>query len=140
MTSAWQSLKGHQEQRALFARSLARGRLSHAYVLTGPDGIGKRKFARLLAQSMFCREHAEGEIEACGECRACRGFVAGNWPDFMEIGLPAGKTEIPISLILGDADKRGREGLCYDHIYNYKILFYYQMFSLLLNLLNQISF
>lgn len=114
MTSAWQSLKGHQEQRALFARSLQRGRLSHAYVLTGPDGIGKGKFARLLAQSMFCREHVENEIDACGECRACRGFAAGNWPDFMEIGLPAGKTEIPISLILGESDKRGREGLCFE--------------------------
>ncbi len=54
------------------------------------------------------------QIEACGECRACRGFAAGNWPDFMEIGLPAGKTEIPISLILGESDKRGREGLCFE--------------------------
>lgn len=98
----------------MFARSLKLGRLSHAYVLTGPDGIGKRKFARLLAQSMFCREHAPDEIEACGECRGCRGFTAGTWPDFMEIGLPAGKTEIPISLILGESDKRGREGLCFE--------------------------
>lgn len=114
MTSAWHSLKGHQEQRALFARSLERGRLSHAYVLTGPDGIGKSRFARLLAQSIFCREHAPDQIDACGECRACRAFVAGNWPDFTEIGLPTGKTEIPIALILGDSDKRGREGLCFE--------------------------
>lgn len=114
MPSAWESLKGHQEQRDLFARSLQRGRLSHAYVLTGPDGVGKRRFARLLAQSMFCREHNAGTIDACGECRACRAFTAGNWPDFLEIGLPSGKTEIPIALILGDADKRGREGLCFE--------------------------
>ena len=39
MTSVWQSLKGHQEQRSLFERSLNHGRLSHAYVLTGPDGL-----------------------------------------------------------------------------------------------------
>ena len=32
----------------------------------------------------------------------------------MEIGLPVGKTEIPISLILGESDKRGREGLCFE--------------------------
>ena len=88
--------------------------MSHAYVLTGPDGVGKRKFARLLAQSMFCREHAEGKIDACGECRACRGFMAGNWPDFMEIGVPSGKTEIPIASILGEPDRRGREGLCFE--------------------------
>ena len=114
MTSAWQSLKGHQEQRALFERSLQRGRLSHAYVLTGPEGIGKRKFARLLAQSMFCRERQPDQIEACGECRACRSFNAGTWPDFIEIGLPSGKTEIPIALIIGEPEKRGREGLCFE--------------------------
>lgn len=114
MTSAWQSLKGHQEQRSLFEKSLQHGRLSHAYVLTGPDGIGKRKFARLLAQSVFCRESPPDQIDACGECRACRSFLAGTWPDFIEIGVPTGKTEIPIALILGEPDKRGREGLCFE--------------------------
>ncbi len=114
MTSAWQTLKGHHEQRALFERSLQRGRLSHAYVLTGPEGIGKRRFARLLAQSIFCRDRQSDQIEACGECRACRSFIAGTWPDFIEIGLPSGKTEIPIALILGEPDKRGREGLCFE--------------------------
>ncbi len=114
MPSAWDILKGHQEQRALFARSLARGRLSHAYVLTGVDGIGKRKFARLLAQSMFCRQRQPDEVDACGECRACRSFLAGTWPDFMDVGLPAGKTEIPVALISGDNDKKGREGLCFE--------------------------
>ena len=114
MTSAWQSLKGHQEQRALFARSLERGRLSHAYVLTGPDGIGKRRFARLLAQSMFCREHADSEIDACGECRACRGFVAGKLAGLIWRSVcQSARTEIPISLILGESDKRGREGLVF---------------------------
>lgn len=114
MASAWLALRGHQEQRALFQRSLSRGRLSHAYVLSGTDGIGKRKFARLLAQSLFCREHAPEEIDACGECRACRSFLAGTWPDFLEIGLPPGKTEIPTALIVGDHEKRGREGLCFE--------------------------
>lgn len=114
VTSAWDALKGHQEQRALFERSVQRGRLSHAYVLAGSDGIGKRKFARLLAQSMFCRERKPDEIDACGECRACRSFIAGTWPDYIEIGLPAGKSVIPIELIAGDSDKRGREGLCFE--------------------------
>ena len=114
VTSAWDALRGHQEQRALFERSVQRGRLSHAYVLAGSDGIGKRKFARLLAQSMFCRERKPDEIDACGECRACRSFIAGTWPDYIEIGLPAGKSVIPIELIAGDSDKRGREGLCFE--------------------------
>ena len=114
MNSAWTSIKGHQEQRALFERSVQRGRLSHAYVLAGPEGIGKAKFARLLAQSMFCRERQPDKIEACGECRACRSFVAGTWPDFIQIGLPAGKTQIPVELISGSDEEKGREGLCFE--------------------------
>ena len=114
MASVWTRLRGHQEQRALFERSLRNGRLSHAYVLAGPAGIGKRLFARLLAQSLFCTAATPGRLDACGECRNCRSFDSGNWPDYFEIGLPEGKTEIPLDLILGSSEKRGREGLCYE--------------------------
>ncbi|MEQ9408350.1 MAG: DNA polymerase III subunit delta' [Fuerstiella sp.] len=114
MITSWEQLKGHQEQRELFRRSLQRGRLSHAYVLAGPEGTGKHAFARLLAQSVFCRQHDLTELQVCGECRACRAFQVNAWPDYIEIGVPAGKREIPISLIAGEKEKRGREGLCYE--------------------------
>ena len=114
MISSWEQLKGHEEQRELFRRSLQRGRLSHAYVLAGPEGIGKRLFARLLAQSVFCRKHDLTELQVCGACRACRSFTAGTWPDYIEIGVPEGKQAIPVALIAGDEGKRGREGLCYE--------------------------
>lgn len=114
MITTWRNLKGHDEQRDLFRRSLQRGRLSHAYVLAGPEGIGKRQFARLLAQSVFCRNHELEELEVCGECRACRSFQANTWPDYIEVGVPADKNVIPISAIAGEDSKRGREGLCYE--------------------------
>jgi DNA polymerase-3 subunit delta' len=63
---------------------------------------------------MFCRERQPDTIDACGECRACRGFQAGTWPDYIELGVPAGKTTIPIELIAGADDRRGREGLCFE--------------------------
>lgn len=114
MIDSWDKLKGHEEQRALFQRSMNLGRLSHAYVLVGPEGIGKRLFARLLAQSVFCRRHELSELQVCGECRACRAFAASAWPDYIEIGVPEGKNTIPISAIAGEDGKRGREGLCYE--------------------------
>lgn len=114
MLSSWEQLKGHEEQRELFRRSMQRGRLSHAYVLAGPEGIGKRQFARLLAQSVFCRNHELADLQVCGDCRACRGFAVNSWPDYIEIGVPEGKSAIPISLIVGEDNKRGREGLCYE--------------------------
>lgn len=114
MLQLWEQLQGHAEQRELFRRSLQRDRLSHAYVLSGPAGIGKRQFARLLAKSLFCRERTPEQLDACGTCRACRGFEAGTWPDFIEITRPEGKSQIPIDLLIGSAEKRGREGLCYE--------------------------
>ncbi|MDG1895011.1 MAG: DNA polymerase III subunit [Fuerstiella sp.] len=114
MTTSWDQLKGHDEQRELFRRSLQRGRLSHAYVLAGPEGIGKRQFARLMAQSVFCRNHELSELLVCGDCRACRAFAANTWPDYIEVGVPAGKNAIPIAAIAGEDGKRGREGLCYE--------------------------
>lgn len=114
MINHWDQLKGHREQRSLFQRSIQHGRLSHAYMLVGPAGIGKMQFARLLAMSVFCRAHELHELQVCGECRACRGFLANSWPDYSEIGLPDGKQIIPISAIVGDDDNRGRSGLCYE--------------------------
>lgn len=114
MIDTWDKLKGHDEQRELFRRSIGMGRLSHAYVLAGPAGIGKRLFAQLLARSVFCRNHDLTELTACGDCRACRAFSAGSWPDYIEVGVPAGKTAIPIAAIAGEDGKRGREGLCYE--------------------------
>jgi len=112
--NTWEQLKGHDEQRELFRRSLQRGRMSHAYVLAGPEGIGKRLFARLLAQSVFCRKHELEELNVCGDCRACRGFQVNSWPDYIEVNVPTGKNVIPISAIVGEDSKRGREGLCYE--------------------------
>ena len=114
MLTRWEQLKGHEEQRELFGRTLARGRLSHAYVFAGPPGTGKQEFARLLAMSVFCRNHSLEELRVCGECRACRGFAANSWPDFHEVGLLSGKREILIGQMAGEGDKRGREGLCYE--------------------------
>lgn len=114
MLTHWKQLRGHDEQRRLFRRSMQRGRLSHAYILSGSEGIGKRQFARLTAKSLFCRKHEFAELDACGDCRACRAFDVASWPDYIEIGVPEGRNEIPISLLVGAPERRGREGLCYE--------------------------
>lgn len=114
MLSTWTQLLGHDEQRRLFERSLAQGRLSHSYVLAGPSGIGKRQFARLLAKSMFCRAHADGVLDVCGECRACRGFDALSWPDYHEVCAAEGRKDIGIGQMVGEREQRGKSGLCYD--------------------------
>src|SRR3972149_6629444 len=48
---------------------LARDRLPHALLLSGPAGIGKYTLAQMLAKSLHCLER---ENDFCGECRHCR--------------------------------------------------------------------
>ena len=93
---------------------MARGRLSQAYLFVGPDGIGKQQFARRLAQCLLCQSPGQDQIEACGECAGCRPFLASAHPDFLFVGLPEGKRELPIAAIAGSDERRGQEGLCHD--------------------------
>ncbi|QDU41002.1 DNA polymerase III subunit tau [Maioricimonas rarisocia] len=99
---------------AMFRRALQRGRTAHAYLLVGPDGIGKRQFAWVVAQCLFCRETDDAELSACGECPACKQVAAGSHPDLLTVGCPEGKKELPIEVMVGSRERRGREGLCHD--------------------------
>jgi DNA polymerase-3 subunit gamma/tau len=63
--------------------ALVSGRVAHAYLFTGPRGVGKTTTARLLAKALCCT--ARQGAEACGACPSCRDFVAGAPVDVMEI-------------------------------------------------------
>lgn len=112
--SIWDRFRGHETVRRQFQRALQRGRLAHAFLLAGPPGVGKRTFARHLAQSLLCERIEDGELDACQTCANCKRFGAGTHPDFYEIACPEGKKSIPIELFVGDEDHRGRAGLCYE--------------------------
>lgn len=60
--------------------------LAHAYVFTGPAGLGKKTFARRLAQSLLCLAPKDGVLgydETCSSCALFRGEGAHH-PDFLE--------------------------------------------------------
>jgi DNA polymerase III subunit delta' len=57
--------------------------LPHALLLTGPEGIGKSRFAHALAARLLCENPVA--TNACGQCPACRWLSAGNHPDFRHI-------------------------------------------------------
>jgi DNA polymerase-3 subunit gamma/tau len=63
--------------------ALASGRVAHAYLFTGPRGVGKTTTARLLAKALACT--ARTGTEACGECPSCQDFASGAPVDVMEI-------------------------------------------------------
>lgn len=98
----------------LLRRSGERGRLAHGYVFFGSHGVGRRLVARKLAQSLFCTEVADSDVDACGWCAACKQVESGNHPDLLYVCKPQGKRELPIDLIAGPPERRGRQGLCYE--------------------------
>jgi DNA polymerase-3 subunit delta' len=73
-------LIGHAEAVAWLRSALATGRLAHAYLLTGPRGVGRRTFALEIARALNC-EQPDVQDRPCGTCRACRLITRGVHPD-----------------------------------------------------------
>jgi DNA polymerase-3 subunit delta' len=63
-------LVGHEGARHRLVESLRAGRLPQVILITGPEGVGKQRFALWLAQLMFCERRLEAG--PCGACRQCR--------------------------------------------------------------------
>jgi DNA polymerase-3 subunit gamma/tau len=59
--------------------AVAKNRVAHAYLLTGPRGVGKTSAARILAMALNCeRRDQAGAGEPCGTCDSCRRIWAGS--------------------------------------------------------------
>jgi DNA polymerase III subunit delta' len=110
----WDSIRWQSPAVDFLRQSAAAGRLAHALLFAGPPGVGKALTARLLATALLCERSSEGHFDACGECRSCHLMAAGNHPDYLTVSRPEGKSELPIELLVGSLDNRGREGLCHD--------------------------
>lgn len=57
------------------------GRLPHALLISGDEGVGKRHFVRQFAHSLLCTS-PDTDQRACGSCRACRFLAGESHPDF----------------------------------------------------------
>jgi DNA polymerase-3 subunit gamma/tau len=80
---AFAAVVGQDPVTRTLQNALASGRVAHAYLFTGPRGVGKTTTARLLAKALACT--ARTGPEACGACPSCQDFVSGAPVDVMEI-------------------------------------------------------
>ena len=76
-------LVGQEHVVKALRNALEKGRLHHAYLLTGTRGVGKTTIARILAKSLNCETPHEGE--PCGQCQSCRDIDTGRFVDLLEI-------------------------------------------------------
>ena len=78
------TLLGNDRLKQNLAESLAKGHISHFYLISGPRGSGKKTLAKLMAQSILCR----GSQKPCGTCDACRKIANHNHPDVLTVEDP----------------------------------------------------
>jgi DNA polymerase-3 subunit delta' len=71
-------IKGQDNAIALLRSAFESGRLSHAYLFHGPEGVGKETTALEFAGALNCEA---GGLEGCGECKACRMTESLSHPD-----------------------------------------------------------
>ncbi|MDM7324362.1 MAG: DNA polymerase III subunit gamma/tau [Thermus sp.] len=75
-------LLGQEHVKEPLMRAIGEGRLAHAYLFSGPRGVGKTTTARLLAMAVGCQ--GDG-MRPCGVCAHCQAVQKGAHPDVVEI-------------------------------------------------------
>lgn len=89
-------IRGQTAALTALCRALAQDRLAHAYIFSGPAGVGKRCAAVGLAHALLC-EMAPGR--GCGSCPACATVRAGSHPDYHFTTTADGKQRLGVDQV-----------------------------------------
>jgi DNA polymerase III subunit gamma/tau len=85
---SFEQLIGQDAMVKTLANAIGRGRIAHAFLLTGVRGVGKTSTARLIAKALNCiGPDGQGQptIQPCGECEHCRAIAEGRHIDVIEM-------------------------------------------------------
>lgn len=80
--SGMKNIVGHTDIIEYMKTAVGQNKVSHAYILNGERGSGKKMLAKFFSQSLQCE--AGGE-EPCNECHACKQTMSGNHPDIIRV-------------------------------------------------------
>ena len=79
---------GQESIARTLANAIEAGRVAHAYLFSGPRGVGKTTMARLLARALNCARRDAPSVDPCGEderCDTCRLILEGEDLDVIEV-------------------------------------------------------
>lgn len=79
--TTFDEMVGQEHVKEVLLNALRQGKLSQAYLFSGPRGVGKTSSARLIAQAVNCSSNPK----PCGTCEGCRLVREGRHPDVLEI-------------------------------------------------------
>ena len=80
--AGFSEIVGHEQIIEHLQNAIEADKVSHAYILNGPDKAGKMMIAKAFAQTLQCEK---GGIEPCMECHSCKQAMSGNQPDIIYV-------------------------------------------------------
>jgi DNA polymerase-3 subunit delta' len=93
---AFDSILGHEIPKRILRSAIERGRVAHAYLFHGPEGVGKRTLALEVARALLCRESPG---EGCGTCASCRKVRRDSHPDLRVYRCEAGQESVGVEQV-----------------------------------------
>ena len=79
---SFKDVVGHKDILKYISSAVENNRVSHAYILNGERGSGKKMLANLFAMTLVCET---GDNEPCGKCHSCKQAESGNHPDIIRV-------------------------------------------------------
>ena len=88
--AGFKEILGHEQMIGHLRNAITTEKVSHAYIINGPDRSGKMMLAEAFAQTLQCERLADtiaatGEAEPCMECHLCRQAAGRNQPDIVYV-------------------------------------------------------
>ena len=80
--NGFKDVVGHKDIIQYMKNAIEQKKLSHAYIVNGQRGSGKKLLSRLFAMTLQCES---GENEPCGNCKSCMQTKNGNQPDIITV-------------------------------------------------------
>jgi DNA polymerase-3 subunit delta' len=73
---------GHDQIKEHFRRAIETEKVSHAYILSGESGMGKKTLAKVFSLTLLCES---GKSDPCMNCHSCRQVLSNNHPDLIYV-------------------------------------------------------